>query len=259
MNMKKLTTLAVAGLMLGSLAFADNNEWTGTKVGANTAISDKVEGGIAIGDGADDSCAIVTASGACQIGKGTNRVANTIKFRDKYIVLSNTNGGTGEFSAAQLTAGTSITAVNLLAGTNVNCANLVGNILLARWTNIANTAAIKLAAWNLNACTNYPVENLVGTTLPAVSGANLTSLASANLAGNIALARWTNIANTAGVTVGAWNINACTNVPAGNLVGTVPTSTLGGLTFISTNWTGVGGVTNLLYYTNGLLGGAHSL
>ena len=99
--MKKIImSLVVVLALVGAVSAAD---WTGTKVGANAVIKDDVVGGIAIGDGATDSAAICNASGAVQIGKGSNSVANTIKFRDKYLVMVS---GNGDFSQ-DVTSGTS--------------------------------------------------------------------------------------------------------------------------------------------------------
>ena len=87
--MKKI--IASVMMVLALVGFVSAADWTGTKVGANTLIEDDVAGGIAIGDGGTASASIVSASGACQIGKGENSTANSIKFRDKYLVMVNGN------------------------------------------------------------------------------------------------------------------------------------------------------------------------
>jgi len=188
--------LTLAGVF-GLAALEDGQLWTGTRVGANAAITNGVEGAIAIGDGATGSCAFVSASGACQIGHGENATANTLKYQSKYVLLCVTNN---QVMASQidpnvvtnvLSAGMVLPAVSGYAVTNINAANI--------------KAGTVMTAVNIAAATNYPVESLVGTALPAVSGAALTSLNAANVTG----------------TYGAGNGAAITNLGAANLLGNI--------------------------------------
>lgn len=132
--MKKLMIAMVALVALVSLSAMAGD--TGTRVGANAVLNDGVTGGIAIGDGAIDSAAIVNAVDAVQIGKGTNSTATTIKFRDKYLVTTTSATpalSSQAISAAQLTAGTVATAINGAAITNISADNVsAGNLGIAR-------------------------------------------------------------------------------------------------------------------------------
>jgi hypothetical protein len=73
-------------------------------------------------------------------------------------------------SAANLTAGSSLTAVNGLAVTNISAANLKA-----------------------------------GTIATAISGSEITNMSSANLAGNIAVARLTNAVGVSAATIAVTN------------------------------------------------------
>jgi hypothetical protein len=63
---------------------------TGTRLGTGATIDEDVVGGIAIGN--SEGHARVAASGAMQIGPGSNNVANTPKYRGYYLVRSTSSG-----------------------------------------------------------------------------------------------------------------------------------------------------------------------
>ena len=169
--MKKLMT--IVGVVLVVLACSNviaqtPGKWTGTIIG-NGYIKDGVTNGIAIGGGTTfdtnaTGIALVTASGAVQIGNGSNGVANTIQF-GTIGFLSITS--VPPFSAANLIAGTIATAINGQAITNISAANI------------------------------NPL-----TVASAFAGQSITNLAGGNIsAGNIAVARITNAAGSLGPSI----------------------------------------------------------
>ena len=153
--MKKLMiALGVMLMVTANVAVAldpDSGD-TGTRLGANACISNGVTGAIAIGDGATNSAAIVTASSACQIGKGKNTTANTIKYLSLYLLGSTTTGTVQNvaISAAQLTAGTKASAINGNSITNLNSASLVGNAPDASVTNAVADLHAAGYPWSTN-------------------------------------------------------------------------------------------------------------
>ena len=191
--MKKLMT--IVGVVLVVLACSNviaqtPGKWTGTIIG-NGYIKDGVTNGIAIGGGTTfdtnaTGIALVTASGAVQIGNGSNGVANTIQF--------GTNGflsitSVPPFSAANLIAGTIATAINGQAITNISAANI--NPL---------TVASAFAGQSI---TNISAANINPLTIAsAFAGQSITNIAGGNIsAGNIAVARITNAAGSLGPSI----------------------------------------------------------
>jgi hypothetical protein len=163
--MKKMITMVGVMLIAVAVGFA-GSDWTGTRIG-NASIDDDVAGGIAIGDGTTNGRAHVTASGAGQIGIGSNGVANTLKFRDQYVMLSITNGGVAAISAAQLSA----TAIDGAAITNITAANIISGGTLPEITvggTLGVSGNVTLSGTTATVTNNLVVNKnttLTGTTL----------------------------------------------------------------------------------------------
>ena len=110
--MKKFTGLVIGAVLMAAVVVsqaADPVE--GTRIG-NAVLGASAVNGIAIGGGnsgvdGDTGVALVTASGAAQIGNGSNTVANTIKYRDSFLVLAGAANTSGlKLSFYQVASGT---------------------------------------------------------------------------------------------------------------------------------------------------------
>ena len=163
--------ITMVGVMLVASISLAGSDWTGTRIGGNASIDDGVAGGIVIGDGTTNGRAHVTASGAAQIGIGSNGVANTLKFRDRFVYTAGTNGGVGQIDGAAIQAGTSITAIDGSAITNLTAANIAAGGTLPAITAGSTLAVSGNATFNgtTTTITNNLVVNknttLTGTTL----------------------------------------------------------------------------------------------
>ena len=129
--MKKILISLMSVTMLVSVAMAVDqgtgtaDQGAGLRVGTGAMIASGVTGGIAIGDSA--GIALVKADNAVQIGTGSNLVANTIHFGSiGYISATNVN----PWSAANLTAGTTASAINGAAITNLTAGNIKAGTLV---------------------------------------------------------------------------------------------------------------------------------
>lgn len=105
--MKKIAMI-LAVMLVAAFAFAQSNttagtDWTGTRIGNGAKISDAVEGAIAISD-ATGLC-WVAASGAIQIGTGSNGTARTVQINGRQILDANGNVPIAAITNA-LTSGT---------------------------------------------------------------------------------------------------------------------------------------------------------
>lgn len=132
MKMKKYFAILTATVMVGAgMVMAD---WTGTKVGPNTLITDGVAGAIAIGNGATGSLAQVTASGAVQIGGGSNGVANTMQFQNKK-VLTEGDATLATFAGALTVTGTTTLNGAVKVGAQTGWTGVITNKMSA-YTNL---------------------------------------------------------------------------------------------------------------------------
>lgn len=90
MKMQNLVGVGAAVLCGIGIAFAApdyvNSAAQNQKLGMGAQISSTATGGLAIGSG--DGAASVNAATACQLGTGSNGVAGTIKYRDKYLLTA---------------------------------------------------------------------------------------------------------------------------------------------------------------------------
>jgi hypothetical protein len=169
--MKKILTIAVMMMVAGSVMAAD---WTGTRVGSAVKIADDVDGGIVIGDGSTNGFAQVTANNACQIGIGSNGVANTIKYRGAYLY---TNASNGAVSAGDIAAGTmanamviSNAATKIYCYTNISTDATVSGKLLSPGASLISNAASKVYCYT-NVCTSFTVIGTPGFTKSANAAA----------------------------------------------------------------------------------------
>jgi hypothetical protein len=215
MKMKKLT-LIVAVMLAACLTVQAVDEWTGTRVG-NAVIADGVAGAVAIGDGATGGVAVVRANGAGQIGPGSNTVANTLKFRDKYVVLNSTNSsGAAEIDAAELVAGTTASAINGASITNVVAANIRAGGTLPAITAGSTLGVTGVATFRSNIVTvvgsttytNFNGQSAVSAMPGAATVAGTLDVT--GIASFTASPRFNAALGTPGTQIGMW-----TNLPAG--------------------------------------------
>lgn len=160
----------------------------------------------------------------------------------------------GMVIAATVTPSTD--AVAVFGYPTVGYVDSSGNLVLGG-SFVASISATNITSGNIAAArmTNGLATSgsSIGGNIPVAAITNAAATVGPSIGGNIPSGAVSNVLNTAGLAIGAWNINAATNVPAGNLVGTIAVARMGGLTITQNVFTALAGVTNSLFFTNGVL------